>query len=40
MQRNTAIGFSIFGGIFLKSQYAVFDVTEPPRLGLARKLLP
>lgn len=34
IQSNSGIGFSIFGDIFLKSQYAVFDSTGP-RLGFA-----
>jgi aspergillopepsin I len=34
IQSNTGIGFSIFGDIFLKSQYVVFDASGP-RLGFA-----
>ncbi|KAJ5200306.1 Peptidase aspartic catalytic [Penicillium cf. griseofulvum] len=34
IQSNSGIGFSIFGDIFLKSQYVVFDA-EGPRLGFA-----
>lgn len=34
IQSNTGIGFSIFGDIFLKSQYAVFDASGP-RIGFA-----
>ncbi|KAF7717772.1 Penicillopepsin [Penicillium ucsense] len=34
IQSNSGIGFSIFGDIFLKSQYVVFDSTGP-RLGFA-----
>ncbi|KAJ5558779.1 Peptidase aspartic catalytic [Penicillium sp. DV-2018c] len=34
IQSNAGIGFSIFGDIFLKSQYVVFD-SEGPRLGFA-----
>lgn len=34
IQSNSGIGFSIFGDIFLKSQYVVFD-SEGPRLGFA-----
>lgn len=34
IQSNTGIGFSIFGDIFLKSQYVVFD-SAGPRLGFA-----
>jgi aspergillopepsin I len=36
IQRNTGIGFTIFGDVFLKAVFAVFDVsTGSPRLGLA-----
>ena len=34
IQSDTGIGFSIFGDIFLKSQYVVFDASGP-RLGFA-----
>ncbi|KAJ6144923.1 hypothetical protein N7470_008818 [Penicillium chermesinum] len=34
IQSNTGVGFSIFGDIFLKSQYVVFD-SNGPRLGFA-----
>lgn len=34
IQSNSGMGFSIFGDIFLKSQYAVFD-SNGPRLGFA-----
>ncbi|KAI2789397.1 Penicillopepsin-1 [Penicillium oxalicum] len=34
IQSNSGIGFSIFGDIFLKSQYVVFD-SAGPRLGFA-----
>ncbi|KAK2755037.1 Type I transmembrane sorting receptor [Arachnomyces sp. PD_36] len=34
IQSNSGLGFSIFGDIFLKSQYTVFD-SEGPRLGFA-----
>lgn len=38
IQANTGIGFSIFGDIFLKSVFAVFDMsTGTPRLGFASK---
>lgn len=39
IQRNTGFGFSIFGDVFLKTVYAVFDRgSAGPRLGLASKL--
>ncbi|KAJ5098665.1 hypothetical protein N7532_005666 [Penicillium argentinense] len=34
IQSNSGLGFSIFGDIFLKSQYTVFD-SNGPRLGFA-----
>lgn len=34
LQSNSGIGFSIFGDIFLKSQYVVFD-SNGPQLGFA-----
>lgn len=38
IQPNTGIGFSIFGDIFLKSVYAIFDETQStPRLGFAEQ---
>jgi len=38
IQRDTGIGFSIFGDIFLKSVFAVHDVsTGSPRLGFAKQ---
>lgn len=38
IQRNTGIGFSIFGDIFLKSQYVVHDMSgSTPRLGFAQQ---
>jgi len=36
IQSNDGIGMSIFGDIFLKSVYAIFDQTQSsPRLGFA-----
>jgi len=36
LQPNTGMGFSIFGDVFLKSVFAVFDQTQStPRLGFA-----
>lgn len=39
IQENTGIGFSIYGLIFLKSQYVVFDQTtaSAPKVGFARQ---
>lgn len=38
IQTNEGIGFNIFGDIFLKSKYVVFDVsTGSPRLGFAQQ---
>ncbi|KAF2144320.1 uncharacterized protein K452DRAFT_350011 [Aplosporella prunicola CBS 121167] len=39
MQSDEGIGFSILGGIFLKSQFVVFDAsTDPPQIGFARQI--
>ena len=38
IQSDASIGFAIYGDVFLKSQYVVFDQTQgSPRLGLAAK---
>ncbi|KAB2570182.1 Aspartic protease SNP2 [Lasiodiplodia theobromae] len=38
LQQSDDIPFSIFGDIFIKSQFVVFDRgTDPPRLGLAKQ---
>jgi len=38
IQANTGIGFTIFGDIFLKSAFVVFDESQStPRLGFAEK---
>lgn len=34
IQSNSGIGFSIFGDVFLKSQYVVFDASGP-QIGFA-----
>jgi len=38
IQSDNGIGFSIFGDIFLKSQYVVFDVSQgSPRIGFGQQ---
>lgn len=38
LQENPAPGISIFGDIFFKSDFAVFDQTQAtPRLGFAQE---
>ena len=39
IQANTGIGITIFGDIFLKSQFVVFENAGAPRLGVAPKTL-
>jgi aspergillopepsin I len=38
--QNGSVGLSIWGDIFLKSQFVVFDGSEPPRIGFAPQALP
>jgi aspergillopepsin I len=38
LQSDAGVGFSIFGDIFLKSQYVVFDQsTGSPRIGFGQQ---
>lgn len=37
LQVNTGIGFSIFGDIFIKSQFVIFNQGSTPQLGVAAK---
>lgn len=39
VQPNTGIGFNIFGDLFLKTVYVVFNKAEPPTIGFATKNL-
>lgn len=39
IQSDKGLGFSIFGDTFLKSQFVVFDGSDPLRLGVAAKPL-
>ncbi|KAF2091227.1 aspergillopepsin A precursor [Saccharata proteae CBS 121410] len=39
MQQNDGIGFSIYGDVFLKSQFVVFDQSQAtPRVGFAKQV--
>ena len=41
IQSDDGVGFSIFGDVFLKSQFVVFsDASGGPQLGFAAKTLP
>ena len=37
LQSSAGIGINIYGDVFLKSQYVVFDNSATPRLGVAAK---
>ncbi|KIM83600.1 hypothetical protein PILCRDRAFT_69108 [Piloderma croceum F 1598] len=37
VQSDSGIGFSIYGDVFLKSQFVIFDGSSTPRLGFAAK---
>ena len=37
VQSSSGIGINIYGDVFLKSQYVVFDNSATPRLGVAAK---
>jgi hypothetical protein len=37
VQSNSALGETIFGDVFLKSQFVIFDGSSTPRLGFAAK---
>lgn len=39
LQPDTGIGFALFGDLFLKSVYVVFNKAEPPTIGFATKNL-
>jgi len=38
LQANIDADFSVFGDVFLKSQFVVFNAVSPPRIGFAPKL--
>ena len=39
IQSNSGIGFSVFGAVFVKSQFVVFKGLSSPQLGFAAKAL-